>query len=134
VLVGQLPPYPFGLLTIGKVGGDAVDLAVLGQCLDGVVDLDGVLSDDDGGAAGGHDVGGGLASHSAAAADDDQFLPGEDGHGLRPDGPVRVTVQVLEPVPAPVHRNRSFRFGGGHRSTVRSAGPRSNPPMAGHDR
>jgi hypothetical protein len=86
VLLGQLPAHPFGLLTIGQVGGDAIGLAVLGQCLDGVVDLAGVLSDDDGAAAGGHDVGGGLASHPAAAADDHQFLPGEDGHGLRPVG------------------------------------------------
>jgi hypothetical protein len=59
--------------------------------------------DDDGGAAGGHDVCGGLASHPAAAADDYQFVPGEDGHGLRPVGLVRVTVQVLEPVPVRVH-------------------------------
>jgi len=50
-----------------------------------------------------HDVGGGLAPHPAAAADDHQLLPGEDGHGLRPVGLVRVTVQVLEPVPARVH-------------------------------
>src|SRR5262249_29303820 len=98
VLVGQLPAYPFDLPTIGQVGGDTVGLAVLAQCLDGVVDLAGVLSDDDGGAAGGHDVGGGLASHPAAAADDYQFLPGEDGHGRRPVGLVRVTVQVPEPV------------------------------------
>jgi hypothetical protein len=103
VLVGQLPAYPFGLLTIGQVGGDAVGLAVLGQCLDGVVDLAGVQADDDGGAAGSHDVGGGLASRPAAAADDYQFLSGEDGHGLRPVGLVRVTLQVLEPVPVRVH-------------------------------
>jgi len=112
VLLGQLPAYPFDLLTIGQVGGDAVGLAVLGQCLDGVVDLAGVLADDDGGAAGGHDVGGGLASHSAAAAHDHQFLPGEDGHGPRPVGLVGGTVQVLEPVPARVHFTHSFRFGG----------------------
>jgi hypothetical protein len=130
VLVGQFPSYPFDLLTIGQVGGDAVGLAVVGQCLDGVVDLAGVLSDDDGGAAGGHDVGGGLASHPAAAADDDQFLPGEDGHGRRPVGFVRVRVPVLEPVPARAHFNRSFRYGGEHRPTVPSAVPRSNPPMA----
>jgi hypothetical protein len=112
VLVGQFPAYPFDLLTIGQVGGDAVGLAVHGQCPDGVVDLAGVLSDDDGGAAGGHDVGGGLASHPAAAADNDQFLPGEDGHGLRRVGLAPVTVQVLEPVPVRAHCNRSSRFGG----------------------
>src|SRR5262249_25214264 len=102
VLVGQSPANPFGLLTIGQVGGDAAGVAVLGQGLDGVGDLVGVLSDDDGGAAGGHDVSSGLASHAAAAADDYQFLPGEDGHGLRPVGLVRMTAQVLEPVPVRV--------------------------------
>jgi hypothetical protein len=103
VLAGQVPAHPFDLLTIGQVGGDAVGLAVLGQGLDGVVDLAGVLADDDGGAAGGHDVDRGLASHPAAAADDHQFLAGEDRHGRRHLGLVRVTVLVLEPVPVRAH-------------------------------
>ena len=99
---GQLLADPLGLHPVGQVGGDAVGRAVLGQGLDGVVDLAGVLADDDGAAAGGHDVGGGLASHPAAAADDHQLLPREDGHdrGPRLAGPVHLLVHALEPVHA----------------------------------
>jgi hypothetical protein len=83
---------------------------IAGEGLDGVVDSAGVLADDDGAAAGGHDVGGGLAPHTAAAADDHQFLPGEDGHGLRPAGLGRV-VRALEPVPVSVHSIAPFGSG-----------------------
>jgi hypothetical protein len=112
VVVGQLLLDSGHLLAVREVDGDAVGLAVLGQGLDGVVDLSGILSDDDGAATARDDVDGRLASHPAAAADDDQFLPGEHGHGRRPVGLVRVTVQLLEPVPVRAHSNRSFPFGG----------------------
>jgi hypothetical protein len=42
VLTGQLPADPLGRRPVGQVGGDAVGRAVLGQGLDGVVDLGGV--------------------------------------------------------------------------------------------
>src|SRR6185437_5575075 len=62
VVVGQLLADPLHLHPVGQVGGDAPGRAFLGQGLDGVVDLAGVLADNDGAAAGGHDVGGGLAA------------------------------------------------------------------------
>jgi hypothetical protein len=78
-------------------GGDAVSRAVLGQRLDGVLDLGGVLADNDGAAGGG-----GLTPHPAAAADD-QLLPGEDGPRVRPADLVRLADRVLESVPVRVH-------------------------------
>jgi hypothetical protein len=97
MLGGQLLAHSLSLHPVGQVGGDAVGRAILGQDLDGVVDLVGVLGNDDGAATGGHDVGGGLAAHPAAAADHRQFLPCEDGHGHRPAGPVPL-LHALKPV------------------------------------
>src|ERR1700753_2740536 len=66
VLGGKLPADPLHLFPVSQVGGDAVGRGVLGQCLDGVLDLGRFLADDDSAAAGGHHVGGGLPSHPAA--------------------------------------------------------------------
>ena len=106
MLGGQLPADPFRLYPVGQVGSDAVGRALLGQGLDSVVDLAGVLADNHGAAVGRHDISGGLASHSAAAADDHQFLPREDGHGLRHTGPGHLAVHAFKPVHA--HANVPF--------------------------
>jgi hypothetical protein len=45
VVAGQLLADPLDLVPVGQVGGDAVGRAVLGQCLDRVVDAVLVLAD-----------------------------------------------------------------------------------------
>jgi hypothetical protein len=70
VLAGQLLPDLLHLAPVRQVRRDAVGRAVLGQCLDRVVDLVAFLADDDGAAARGHDIGSRLPPHPAAAADD----------------------------------------------------------------
>ena len=94
-VAGQLLADPLYLVPVGQLGGDAVDLAVLGQLLDRVLDPLLVLADDHGGPAGGHHVGGGVAAHPAAAADHHQFLALEDGHGLWLVRLVRVVMRAV---------------------------------------
>jgi hypothetical protein len=122
VLGGQLLADPLHLIPVGQVGGNAPGRALLGQVLDGVVDLVGVVADDDGAAAGGHDVGGGLAAHPAAAADHYELLPGEDRHGHRPVGLLHLHLRAhaLEPV----HAHANVPFG-----RVLAHGPASAPRL-----
>jgi hypothetical protein len=122
MLCGQLLADPFRLYPVGQVGGDAVGRALLGQGLDGVVDLAGGLADDDGAAAGGHDVGGGLAAHPAAAADHYQFLPGEDRHRHWPVGPLRLHLRAHALKPVHAHSNVPFGW-------VLAHGPASAPRL-----